>query len=192
MTTGSATVADWPEPLVCDEIQDMAGGTGRALFNEGRTHRYLLEQRWREGDPLTWLMLNPSTADAFADDPTIRRCARFARREGYAGIRVVNLFALRATDPRELQAHPDPVGPCNDRMLREATSGSAVVAAWGAGGKLGDRGRVVAAHLAAAGVAVVCLGVTKDGYPVHPLARGRSRVPDAAPFAPWIPPRSFF
>jgi hypothetical protein len=186
----TAAIADWPEPLVYDETEDMAGGSGRAVFNEARTHRYLLERRWHHGRLLTWLMLNPSTADAFADDPTIRRCIRFARRDGYAGIRVINLFALRATDPRELQAHPDPIGPCNDRMLEEMTRGAAVVAAWGAHGKLGDRGRVVTARLAGEPAhcpPMLCLGVTKDGYPTHPLARGRARVPDDAPFAAWGP-----
>jgi hypothetical protein len=163
----------------------MAGGYGRAVFNEARTHRYLLERRWREGKPLTWVMLNPSTADAFADDPTIGRCIKFARRDGYAGIQVLNLFALRATDPRELQGHPDPVGACNDRMLFEATRRTGVVVAWGAGGRLYGRGGAVSGNLARAGIALSCLGVTKDGHPTHPLARGRSRVPDDAPFVPW-------
>ena len=177
----------WPEPLVCDETGDLTGGYGRAVFNEARTHRYLLERRWREGKPLTWLMLNPSTADAFADDPTIRRCIRFAQRDGYAGIQVVNLFALRAADPRELQAHPDPVGPCNDRMLRDATRGTGCSRRVGRASGAGDRGRVIAARLARTGLAMVCLGATKNGQPVHPLARGRSRIPDDAPFVPWRP-----
>lgn len=177
--TGSA------ERLVCDETEDMAGGYGRAVFNEARTHRYLLERRWRAGKPLTWVMLNPSTADAFADDPTIRRCIHFARRDGYAGIQVVNLFALRATDPRELQKHPDPVGASNDWMLFEATRDTGVVVAWGAGGKVYGRGHVVSGNLTRGGVALSCLGATKDGHPTHPLARGRSRVHDDAPFIPW-------
>lgn len=181
----SAVMTGWPEALVCDETEDMVGGYGRAVFNEARTHRYLLERQWRAGKPLTWVMLNPSTADAFADDPTIRRCIRFARRDGYAGIQVVNLFGLRATDPRELQMHPDPIGACNDRMLWEATEDADVVAAWGAGGKLYGRGRTVTGNLARAGIALACLAVTKDGQPVHPLARGRARVPDDAPFIPW-------
>jgi hypothetical protein len=179
------TVTAWPEPLVYDETEDLAGGYGRAVFNEARTHRYLLERRWRAGKPLTWVMLNPSTADAFADDPTIRRCIQFARRDGYAGIQVVNLFALRATDPRELQSHPDPVGPSNDRVLFEATNTTGVVAAWGAGGSIYGRGHTVAANLARAEVALSCLGATKDGHPTHPLARGRSRVHDDAPFVSW-------
>ena len=58
------TVTGWPEPLVCDETGDLTGGYGRAVFNKARTHRYLLERRWREGKPLTWVRLNPSTAGA--------------------------------------------------------------------------------------------------------------------------------
>ena len=176
---------DWPETLIREEAEDFTGGSGLAVFNETRTHRYLLERRWRTGKLLTWIMLNPSTADAFDDDPTIRRCINFAKRDGYAGIKVVNLFALRTPDPHKLQTHPDPIGACNDRMLREATQDEIAVAAWGAGGKLRDRGRTVIARLTAYDVAMVCLAVTKDGQPVHPLARGRSRVPDDAPFTPW-------
>lgn len=179
------TIAGWPEQLVRDETENIVGDYGCAVFNSARTHRYLLERRWAEGHLLTWVMLNPSTATAFVVDPTIRRCIRFAQRDGYAGIKVVNLFALRATNPRELKTHPDPAGLCNDRILTENTQWAHVVAAWGAGGKLNDRDREVAALLAGVGADVNCLAVTKGGDPVHPLARGRSRVPDDAPFIPW-------
>ena len=130
---------------------------------------------------MTWIMLNPSTADAFADDPTIRRCASFARREGCGGIKVVNLFALRATDPRELRRHPDPVGACNDRVI-DAHARGLVVVAWGAGGALGGRDADAARILEAAGVTPVCLGVTAGGQPRHPLyVRGDT------PLVPWRP-----
>ena len=116
-----------------------------AAFNEARTHRYLLARSWQPGLPvMTWIMLNPSTADAFADDPTIRRCVSFARREGCGGIVVTNLFALRATDPRELRLHSDPVGACNDQVIDAHACGTVVVA-WGAGGNLSGRGGQVAA-----------------------------------------------
>ena len=64
------TVTGWPEPLVCDETEDMTGGTGRAVFNEARTHRYFfLERRWRAGKPLTWVMLNPVHRPRFRRRP---------------------------------------------------------------------------------------------------------------------------
>jgi hypothetical protein len=64
---------------------------------------------------MAWVMLNPSTADAEVDDPTIRRCMSFAKREGYDGIEVLNLYGLRATKPKHLLDHPDPEGPQNLR-----------------------------------------------------------------------------
>jgi hypothetical protein len=115
-------------------------------------------------------MLNPSTADAFRTDPTVTRCARFARRENCGGLVIVNLFALRATDPRELRRHPDPVGAGNDLFIREhCRPGRLVIAAWGAHGRARDRDRAVLAMLREARVAVHCLGVTVGGMPRHPL-----------------------
>jgi len=81
-----------------------------AVLSDCGTYRYSLTRRWSPGPLLGWVMLNPSRADALVDDPTIRRCVGFARRWGFAGIVVRNLYALRATDPRELSRHPAPVG----------------------------------------------------------------------------------
>jgi hypothetical protein len=75
--------------------------------------------------PLCWVLLNPSTADDRRDDPTIRRCLGFARSLGYGGIHVVNLFAFRATCPRQLRAADDPVGPDNDGFILRAAQGPA-------------------------------------------------------------------
>lgn len=122
-------------------------------------------------------MLNPSTADAERDDPTIRRCASFARAWGLGGMTVVNLFALRATDPARLRRARDPIGRDNDRHIAEAAAGAdRVVVAWGVHGTLRDRDRAVLALLA--GARPRCLGLTRGGHPRHPLylsARTRSR-----------------
>lgn len=142
------------------------------LSNDGR-YRYWLSRRWAAGSLATFVMLNPSTADAEIDDPTIRRCAGFAKAWGLAGIVVVNLYALRATDPRRLwKVGPsEAVGPQNDEHLRAAAQvayahESPLVAAWGSNAKPGR-------------VAWVCemphmdrltaLGTTKGGAPRHPL-----------------------
>jgi hypothetical protein len=102
------------------------------LSDDGR-YRYRLSRRWTEGPTLHWVMLNPSTADADKDDPTIRRCVGFATHNGFGSISVCNLFALRATNPRELiPACSAAVGPANDKFIQEIPSGSTVVAAWGA------------------------------------------------------------
>jgi hypothetical protein len=161
------------------EIDDALISGGSAWFSDDRAYRYLLTRTWGTAPLMTWIMLNPSTADAAADDPTIRRCRNFARREGCGGIQVVNLFALRSTDPLLLRGHSDPVGPSNDEAIGAFATGL-VVAAWGAGGSLNGRSRAVGALLAAAGVRLLCLGVTARGEPRHPLY-ARSD----APLIPW-------
>jgi hypothetical protein len=96
------------------------------------TYRYLLGRRVGDGQRAAlFVMLNPSTADASDDDPTIRRCRRFARREGCGLLEVVNLFAYRATDPVALRLAEDPVGPANDHFISKAVERAAlVVVAW--------------------------------------------------------------
>jgi len=128
---------------------------------------------------MVMVLLNPSTADAHCDDPTLRRCRAFARSWGYAEMRLLNLYAYRATDPRELWRTPDPVGPDNDRHLATAGANGLVVAAWGALARP-DRVRQVLAlpgfHRLAA------LGVTKTGSPRHPLYLPADTRPE-----PWRP-----
>jgi hypothetical protein len=135
------------------------------------TYRYSLTRSWEQGLPwCLFVMLNPSTADATVDDPTIRRCVGFARDWGYGRLHVVNLFGLRATDPKALRSHEDPVGPDNDSaILRAAARCELIVAAWGAHGSHLDRNRAVWDLLGAAGLAVFCLGTTEQGHPKHPL-----------------------
>jgi hypothetical protein len=121
---------------------------------------------------LLWIMLNPSTADAAIDDPTIRRVKAFTQRLGYSGLTVVNLYALRSTDPRGLWTADDPVGPDNDSVIaREAftavVDGAPIIAAWGANARPERVAEVLALpHVAAR---LHCLGVTKFGAPRHPL-----------------------
>lgn len=146
--------------------------TSDATLSECGRYRYTLTRTW---DPSVWrlwfIMLNPSTADATIDDPTIRRCIGFARRFGYGGLGVVNLYAYRATKPADLWRADDPVGPDNDETLRDMLAarsyyGVPTVAAWGANAKP-DR---VAQVLAMAGAhQLMCLGLTQAGQPRHPL-----------------------
>ena len=114
-----------------------------------------------------FVMLNPSQADALIDDPTIKLCMAFTRAWGYSALSVRNLFAWRATYPRELQLAEDPVGPAGDVELAAAKTADLVVAAWGAGGEL--MGRDQRAFELLAGVPLHCLKVTKHGHPQHPL-----------------------
>jgi hypothetical protein len=148
-----------------------AGGYASATFSRDRAYRYALTPQWDGSRRLAvFVMLNPSTADAVRADPTVTRCLGFARRENCGGLIIVNLFALRATDPRELRGHPDPVGAGNDRFIREhCAAGRLVIAAWGAHGRLGGRDRAVLALLGEARIAVRSFGVTTGGMPRHPL-----------------------
>jgi hypothetical protein len=134
-------------------------------------YRYLLWRTWNPaGKPLAFLMLNPSTADATTDDPTVRRCLSFARDWGFGALYVVNLFAYRATSPRDLLAAADPVGPENDAAIRQAAQHSAcLVAAWGGYGRYRGRDREVMELLTVQGCQVWCLGCNQDGSPKHPL-----------------------
>ncbi|MFI5614681.1 DUF1643 domain-containing protein [Amycolatopsis sp. NPDC051903] len=145
--------------------------TGTAVVSDCGAYRYELSRVW--GDPTRlarFLMLNPSTADAGADDPTIRRCVGYAKTWHLGGILVHNLFALRATDPAELAGHPDPTGPDNDQWLTAPAPAAVTVAAWGAHATLHGRDRHVRALLADAGVELHHLGDrTRDGHPRHPL-----------------------
>lgn len=95
-------------------------------------YRYWLMRRWELGPMLYFCMFNPSTADADKDDHTIRKCIGFAKHNGFAAIGVVNLFAYRATDPREVILYGlEADGPNNDYWISSIPEESTVVAAWG-------------------------------------------------------------
>jgi hypothetical protein len=145
------------------------GAVFEAISSAAR-RRYLLTRQWADEPALPFVMLNPSTASAAVDDPTIRRCMGFARREGAGGLVVANLFTWRATQPAELLSVPDPIGEHADAFLRlVAGDGGRVVVAWGAHQLAPKRGRQVLATLREAGAEVVCLKLTRDGEPGHPL-----------------------
>lgn len=116
------------------------------------------------------VMLNPSTADEFKNDPTVERCCRRARMWGYDRLDVVNIFALRSTDPKGLYQCDDPVGADNDAAILDAAKqADLTVAAWGNHGQLQGRGQAVLSLLQNAGVELHVLKMSKVGEPVHPL-----------------------
>jgi hypothetical protein len=140
---------------------------GSALFSECRTWRYALTREFEGAGTVAFVGLNPSTADEANDDPTIRRCIGFARDWGFARLAVVNVYAFRASDPRDLWRADDPVGPENDRVLAQVLHGAEVViAAWGMHARA-DRLAELAPVLD--GRRLHALGVTKNGAPRHPL-----------------------
>lgn len=146
---------------------------GSAVFSPCQRYRYRLDRRWdslfsdRKG-PCVFVGCNPSTATDVDDDPTIRRCIDFARRWGHDHYIMVNLFALRSTDPGALLVARDPIGPENDRHLREAfREAHIVVAAWGVASPLcAARAQAVLTFLSGK---PLCLGHTASGAPRHPL-----------------------
>lgn len=156
-----------------------------ARISDNGLYRYALLRRWAASGPVaTFVMLNPSTADAYVDDPTIRRCIGFARTWGCGAVHVLNLYAYRATKPADLWLADDPVGPANDRYLSRHVLASRIrrdpfVVAWGAHARP-DR---VAHFVDMLGVRkdhLTCLGTTRSGAPRHPLY-----IPGDTPLRPW-------
>jgi hypothetical protein len=167
---------------------DLFGGTGAEAMDRGAyispcgRYRYSLWRQWAPGPMVMFVGLNPSTADARLDDPTIRRCIGFARAWGYCGLMMTNLFAWRSTDPRGMLEADDPTGPDNDRVLLTAHAKAAVtIAAWGCHGTHGGRHNAVRAMLPR----LHYLRLTKDGHPGHPLYLPVSLLP-----VEWVPPNA--
>ena len=145
-----------------------------AELSDDRKYRFSLWRSWAVHYPpyprILFVMLNPSTADELNNDPTIRRCLGFARRLGGESLEVVNLFALRATSPKEMLTSPnEPVGSSNNFFIeRAAKRAMFVLVAWGAHRNLRGRDEEVL-RLLTAHQDVWCLGKTKHGHPKHPL-----------------------
>jgi hypothetical protein len=170
-------------------VTETATDGSLAIFSECMKYRYWLERPLGAGEgTLAFVMLNPSTADAFRDDPTVARCRRRAQENGVSRLVVVNLFALRSPDPRDLvAAHRRgqcPIGTDNDRFIsRAAHYSTIIVCGWGASVPSIFRrrpGRVLS--VLQGGGELRCLGTTKSGAPRHPLY-----IPSAAPLEPFPP-----
>lgn len=144
-----------------------------AILSACGLYRYYLSRNLggEAGARVLFVMLNPSTADATTDDPTIRRCMAFARREGGSVLDVVNLYGLRSPEPKALRGVADPVGPDNDTHLRLCLQfADLVIFGWGADeGPIRGRSKVVGDLALALGRTPQCLGTTKSGAPRHPL-----------------------
>lgn len=141
-----------------------------ALISDCGRFRYRLGRRWGDGPFLLFILLNPSTADAEKLDPTLRRCIGFAQTHHFNALEVVNLFAFRATYPRDLKAAGYPVGPDNDLHIAAALSGAcSVCVGWGDRARGLARPADVLALVGRSGHGVQCLAVTVHGLPGHPL-----------------------
>ena len=140
-----------------------------AVISPDGIYRYHLRRVWDATlKRVAWIMLNPSTADANEDDPTIRRCIDFTKAWGYGGIDVVNLFALRATKPDVIKTHSDPIGMLNDEWILKITSNSEIdhiIAAWGRRGAFKGRDQQVIKNLEHHSLSMI----GKAEFPRHPL-----------------------
>ena len=144
----------------------------RAYLSEDGVYRYQLGRYWAPEKPIVaWVMLNPSTADAHMDDATIRRCVTFSQGFGFGSLTVVNLFAYRATKPKDLLSAIDPFGQFNGDWIREQLAGcEVVICAWGGiHPKLRKRAKWVFDALKEHAPKLRCLGTTQKGSPRHPL-----------------------
>lgn len=159
-------------------------------FSPDRVYRYTLWREWQQlafNDMEAWTMgetkpptnqqllrsaqycmfigLNPSTADEVQDDATVRKCIQFSKLWGFGALCMTNIFAFRARDPKVMKAHPEPIGPDNDRWLQEcARNAGRVIAAWGTHGDFMDRGAAVKKLIPN----IEALRLTKHGHPEHP------------------------
>lgn len=167
-----------------------AGDRGAVVSPNGAYRYHLWRTISSEPRRVAFVMLNPSTADAMLDDPTIRKCRGFTERWGYGRFDVVNLFAYRATKPKTLETAwhngQDIVGPHNGEWIAKVVeSSSLVVFAWGASlprvGHLekrviqsvieiaGPTSNTIGSPSRSVGRPVMCLGRTDGGQPRHPL-----------------------
>lgn len=150
------------EPRLADR---MGQSTSGAIFSANRKYRYALWRKWGLGNRLVHLCgLNPSTADETEDDPTIRREIDFASSWGFDGLVKTNAFGFRATDPRVLKGIDDPSGPENNYWINEAhVLAEFSVACWGVN-CTPERQKFLRERFS-----WQCFGLTKDGFPKHPL-----------------------
>lgn len=154
--------------LDSNPITEMEGG---AIFDRTRRYRYRLWRRWNDALPsITFIMLNPSKADATFNDQTIATCIRTAKRFGFGSLDVVNLFAYRTFDPKELKRARNPIGKLNDEhIIASVKEAKTILLAWGNHGGWNARHEEVLELLLDYSGSTFCLGLTKQGQPRHPL-----------------------
>lgn len=152
-----------------------------ARFDPARRYRYRLWRRWAKGPALLWIMLNPSTADERVLDPTLRRCIDYTRRWGFPAMEIGNLYAFRATKPKDLWTVDDPVGPENFEVLEALVCSAAkVIVGWGGNAKP-DVLEQISTLFEEHRVRPFCVGKSEDtGQPYHPLYQ-----PKDAELIPW-------
>ena len=144
-----------------------------AVISDCEKYRYQLIRQWDDNKNLAlFIGLNPSIADDEIDDPTIRRCIGFAKRERFGGFIMANLFAYRATSPCDMKSAEQPVGELNEYWLEQSISScKVVIVCWGGNDSHLNRhievNELLKKH--ANNTPILCFGKTKAGQPKHPL-----------------------
>jgi hypothetical protein len=141
-----------------------------AVFSRCRRYRYSLHRTWDAGDDryVNFIGLNPSTADEDLDDPTIKKCMKFALSWGYGGIVMTNIFAWRDTSPAEMKKAVEPIGEVNDRCLISiARDASLVIAAWSQHGSFKNRSQDVRKLLNNFPLHILKMGASEPWHPLY-------------------------
>lgn len=158
-----------------------------ATLSDDGLLRWTLEREWGEGPTVCWIMLNPSSADAEVDDPTIRAIIKRSKGWDFGQLVVVNIYAIRASDPKvarrwaEREELPSEAVHNRSIVADMANAADKAVASWGAAPWATAWAYVVAAIIPE----LFCLGRTASGAPKHPLARGRHRIAPGQQLVPW-------
>lgn len=154
-----------------ERLHQKGDAASRATYSPCLSYRYRLSRQWDADLPhALFIMLNPSTATEYQNDPTVERCERRARMLGFGSFEVCNIFAYRATDPKDMRAAADPVGPQNDQHIQAALADADhIICAWGTHGAHLSRGPQVEALLRRSTAKLHHLGLSKEGHPKHPL-----------------------
>lgn len=175
---------------------------GSAVISKCGNFRWKLTREWAEGPKVCYIGHNPSTADATTEDPTTRAWAHFAKANGYGGYIAVNLYPYRTSDPALCRRWADfenngPDWYARDAMMENielvgavAKQSGIVVASWGAIAQDETMVDKIIEEIQSGDAPypdIYCLGMTANGAPKHPLARGRHRIPRDQKFIPWAP-----
>jgi hypothetical protein len=158
-------------------LRTVDGGKCGAVFSDNEVYRYHLWRQWETGaGRCCFILLNPSTATEAKLDPTVLRCLSFAVHWGYNAVDILNLFALRSTNPKKLYGHGDPVGERNDEVIRRvAERAGQIIYAWGNHGELNGRAKAVRRLLD--DMKPYALAITGEGHPKHPLYMKKTTKP---------------
>ena len=148
----------------------VAKSIGTAIFSLDHKYRYVLTRKWSNNGICLFIMLNPSTADAYKFDPTVSRAYKIAKRLKLGELVVLNIFAIKGSDPSVIKEYDDPIGKYNDYYINYYCKKSKmIIVAWGNHGSYNNRSNDVKNILKRNKKGVYCIDINNSGEPKHPL-----------------------